>query len=179
MSLDTGMSAIFAILSWLTMVFSFGRPEEKVFQVLLSLAGVFMIIYQVSYLIPFRKALLTFSKNAYQSLYHDKYPRWRWWSRLICAIVPAVISIVIAFIIGYTKASNVALLVTFLIAYLIIFMRYALLFRKDHKSVIHHIICWNIGYCFVASAGAFTSLVLYLKGRVDFITSLWVSGEIK
>lgn len=51
--LDTGMSAIFTILSGLLLVFSFVGPEEKGLQILLSLAGGSLIVYQVSYLILF------------------------------------------------------------------------------------------------------------------------------
>lgn len=61
--LDTGMSAIFVILSGLLMVFSFVGPEKKGLQVLLSLAGGSLIIYQVGCLILFRKALLTFFRG--------------------------------------------------------------------------------------------------------------------
>jgi hypothetical protein len=50
---DTGMSAIFVILSGLLLGFSFVGPEENGLQILLSLAGGLFIIYQVRCLRPF------------------------------------------------------------------------------------------------------------------------------
>jgi hypothetical protein len=54
------MSAIFLILSGLLLVFSVIGPDENTLQVLLSLAGGSLIVYQVGYLIYFQKVLLTF-----------------------------------------------------------------------------------------------------------------------
>lgn len=56
------MSAIFVILSGLLLVFSFVGPEETGLQILLSLAGGSLIVYQVIRLSIFRKALLTFAR---------------------------------------------------------------------------------------------------------------------
>jgi hypothetical protein len=121
------MSAIFAILSWLLLVFSFVRLENGL-QILLSLAGGSLIVYQVGCLILFRKALLTFSEGGYLSLYCANCPpRWLRWALLICFIV-AIISIVIALIFGYTKASKIMLLSFFLAEYPVIFIVYSVTF---------------------------------------------------
>ena len=60
--LDAGMSAIFVILSGFLLVFSFVGPEETGLQILLSLAGGSLIVYQVIRLSIFRKALLAFAR---------------------------------------------------------------------------------------------------------------------
>jgi hypothetical protein len=173
------MSAIFAILSWLLLVFSFVRLENGL-QILLSMAGGSLIVYQVGCLILSRKALLTFSEGGYLSLYCGNCPpRWLRWALLICFIA-GIISIVIASIVGYTKASKIMLLSFFLSEYLVIFIVYLVTFFLGIvSSTLHSLFLWNIGLCCVAWAGALASLVAYLIGKLDFITFLWVSSEVE
>jgi hypothetical protein len=174
------MSAIFVILSGLLLVFSFVGPEEKGLQILLSLAGGSLIIYQVGCLILYRKALLTFSEGGYLSLYCANCLRWLRWAPLICFIVTAVISILIASSVGSTKASKITLLSFFLAEYLVIFIVYLVTFLLGtFYPVVHSLILWNMGLCCVAGAGALASLIVHLKGRLNFITFLWVSSKFK
>jgi len=59
--LDTGMSAIFTILSWLLLAFSLSRLENGL-QIILSLGEASLIVYQVGCHILLIKALLTFMR---------------------------------------------------------------------------------------------------------------------
>ncbi|KAH6667743.1 hypothetical protein B0J14DRAFT_601330 [Halenospora varia] len=145
--LDTGMSAIFLILSGLLLVFSFVGPKEKGVQILLLLAGFSLIVYHLR------------------------------WAPLICFITAGKISM-IASSVGYTtKVSKIMLLSFFLVEYLVIFIAYLSTFLSTtYKRVVHSLLLWNMGLCCVAWAGALASLVSYLKGEADFITSLWIDN---
>ncbi|KAH6670184.1 hypothetical protein B0J14DRAFT_598037 [Halenospora varia] len=159
--LDTGLSAIFLILSGLLLVFSFVGPKEKGVQILLLLAGFSLIVYHGGYMLCYVT---------------DKL-RWLRRAPLICFIVAGTISM-IASSVGYTtEVSKIMLLSFFLVEYLIIFIAYLSMFLSTtFKRVVYSLLLWNMGLCCVAWAGALASLVSYLKGEADFITSLWIDN---
>ena len=175
--LDIGFSAVFVIFSLLLLVFSFVGPEEKGLQILLSFVGGSFLVYQVGCLIHFRKALLTFSERGYVWVYCGNWLYGLRWAPLIFVIVTTAISILIALSVDYTKALKITLLSIFLAGYIEIFIEYLvkLLFGGKHYPLITSLILWNMVFGCLAWVGALASLVFYLKGNVDFITSLWVS----
>ena len=51
--------------------------------------------------------------------------------------------------------------------------------RSRGKRVVRRLFIYNISLCIIALVGALLSLGLYLGGKADFVTSLWVSNKIK
>ena len=138
--------------------------------------GVYLLYTRFAASVLFRNALLTCSEDAYLSLYSDQWLRR---APLICFIIMAGISI-LASSVGYTEALKIQLLLVFLAEYVVIFIAYLVPFLLGtFSSVIKGFYLWNMFFSCAASAGALISLVSHLKGKVDFITSLWVSNKIK
>ncbi|CZR66040.1 uncharacterized protein PAC_15941 [Phialocephala subalpina] len=81
----------------------------------------------------------------------------------------------ISSIFGYTEALKITLLSVLLAEYLGIFIAYLVRLR-GLSSRIYSVILWSTMLCCVAWVGAFASLVCFLTGRVDFITSLWIDN---
>ena len=105
-----------------------------------------------------------------------------WWGPLICFIVTVSISIPIASSASYTKALNIALLSGDFLGgrTLCIFIAYLVRrLRGNFERFIRSLILWNMGLCCIAWASALISLILYVKGKFDFVISLWVSSRIK
>lgn len=51
--------------------------------------------------------------------------------------------------------------------------------RSRGRKLVRRLFIWNISLCSIALVGALLSLGVYLGGKADFITSLWVSDEIR
>lgn len=165
------MLAIFAIFSWLFLVFSFVKLKNSL-QILLLLAGGLLIVYQVSCLVIYKIALLTFFKGGYLLFYCVNCPRWLQWALLKCFFA-AIISIVIVLSVSYTKVLKIILLLFFLVEYLIIFVVYLVTFlQRIFFCNIRSFFLQNIRLCYVAQVSAFGFLVAYLKRRLDFIMFL-------
>jgi hypothetical protein len=82
-------------------------------------------------------------------------------------------------VLAILRLRRFSLLLIFLVEYVVIFIAYLVLFSLGtFSSVTNGFYLWNIGFSRAASAGALSSLVAHLNGKVDFIMSLWVSSKI-
>lgn len=83
---------------------------------------------------------------------------------------------------GYSKTLNNILLATFFAGYLLIDVAYLLAFHLRHHSEgeegdVHFHFVWNIGLGCVVWLGTLASFICYSSVKIDFLTSLWVSGN--
>jgi len=157
--LDTGMSAIFTILSWLLLAFSLSRLENGL-QIILSLGEASLIVYQGGYL----------------SLYCVNCPPWLQRALLIFFTMPMITIALALVVMGYTKASKIMLLAFFLAEYIGIFVAYLVVFTLGSFPYVKVFFWWNMGLCCVAWAGALGSLLAHLMDQLDFITLLWIDN---
>ena len=178
-------------------MFSGFQPDEKALEVLLSLVGASLIVYQVGLLNPFGKVVLTFSsQGGYLLKFCDTYAKSLWlplWGSLFLYYISTVIlSALIAKriaskIIGHTKNLEKTLLSLPIVAYFLIGSVYFSIFwrggyvadRSCGKRLVRGLLIWKISLCSIALVGALFSLGVYLGGKIDFITSLWVSNKIR
>jgi hypothetical protein len=106
---------------------------------------------------------------------------------LICFIAAPIITVIPLIVVGHIKgiaviikASKIILLSFFLAEYFGIFIIYFVpIWFEGLASKTKSLFLWNMGLSCVAWGGALGSLVGYLKGKLDFITFLWVSSKIK
>jgi hypothetical protein len=118
-------------------------------------------------------------------MYRPNYAR-ALWAMLICYIAAPIITVIPLIVVGHIKASKKAseaskiiLLSFFLAEYFGIFIIYLVPIWFEDLPASRSLFLWNMGLSCVAWVGALASLIGYLKGKLDFVTFLWVSSKIK
>jgi hypothetical protein len=105
--------------------------------------------------------------------------QWLRWAPLVYFLIAGYGSLIAMNIRCTTEASNTSLLSVISGEYLTILVVHIILFRSEswdfHRMVLTTYVMWNIWIFCAIWASTVTALVLYLMGKVDFISSLWVS----
>jgi hypothetical protein len=124
------------------------------------------------------------------SRFYNTYTESLWWSLwgslFLYFISTAILSVLIAKRTVSRAICNIlerVLLSLFVVSYFLISSTYFGIFwrsgylmdRSCGTRVVRRIFIWNISLCSIAFIGALFSFGIYLGGKVDFITSLWVS----
>ena len=183
--IDAGMSMLFIILSTMLIIFSCVKSAEQALQILLSLTGNLLPVYQVSFYVLEEKSCWPYEyKSWLLFLCFSSFPLW---TRLLASTPLAflvgtiVSSILIAKRIGNTQTCKVGLLVCFCADYIVLLVAY-FIFLKNYEtpksvppSKLVPFILWNMGLVVIVLLATCLSLGLYIRNEVDLITSLWVS----
>lgn len=171
--LDMGVSATLTILSGMI---SFARGDKKGLQILLSLVGSLLVVFQVSCHILPEIADSPFSQVSLLSVYCTSgAAHWLWCGSVMYFIGSLSISILGALVSSHTKALQTALLSVVVAEYLVLITTCLVLMRLFGSDGIGAgIIHSNTGLCCFIWIGSLASLVLHLRDEVDFIASLWV-----
>jgi hypothetical protein len=174
--LQMGICLVLAILGILLLVFSIFPSDDNALKVLLSLIGAILIVCQ--------GGMLSRIYDAYVELL--QWPLWgslflyfvsiailsaliakRIASKTICHILETVL--LSLFVVGYFLISSI---------YLRIFWRGRYMDSSYERTLVRRVVICNTCLCIIALISTLFSFSIYLGGKVDFITSLWVSNNL-
>jgi hypothetical protein len=126
------------------------------------------------------------------SRFYDTYAESLWWSLWGSLFLYFISTVMLSVLIAKRTASKTichilerVLLSLFVVGYFLISSAYFGMFwrggylmdRSRGTRVVRRIFIWNISLCSIALIGALFSFGIYLGGKVDFVTSLWVSNN--